>query len=196
MPGTRTEPFAATRHGPGVDLARRRRDDGRGAVGEEGVGDRSVGLGAVREVQATQLGRAEEDATARLARGEGAGDPQAVQGAVAAHEADVGPLDGRVELQASIRRRSNPGAANPVHETVTRCVIEAGDTPDRASATPAARRASGHDDLLVAPHPPAGRRAPLRRRDGVGDGLPLVEDRDVPARDPGQAVKERQAFGL
>ena len=82
--------------------------------------------------------------------------------------------DRRVEPQRLDQARGrNPGAANPVHETVTRCVIESAATPRPLQRL--GRRSTGQrrDDLLIAPPSSSPSTARPRRLDGVGDVVPL-----------------------
>ena len=68
-------------------------DDGGGSVGEEGVGDDFIGVPAVLMVEAAEFNGADEGNGGGVRGGVGVGDTQAVQEAVAAHEADVGAGD-------------------------------------------------------------------------------------------------------
>jgi hypothetical protein len=90
-----------------------RADQGRGAVGEQGVGHGQVGVPAEPEVQAAQLRGAEQDAGRRVGLDEGPRDPQTVQRPVAPHEADVGAPDRRVEAQFPDQRQVEAGGREP-----------------------------------------------------------------------------------
>ena len=70
-----------------------------------------------------------------------AGKTEGVERGVATHEADGGPLDTRAERQPLDQRKVHPGAANPVQETRSRCVMSR-KSSSRSSAAANARSAA------------------------------------------------------
>ena len=65
-------------------------DQGGGAVGEQGVGDHFLAVPAIVVMQAAELDGAQENAGTGVGLGVGVGGAEAIERAVAAHEADMG----------------------------------------------------------------------------------------------------------
>src|SRR5262249_16946025 len=75
--------------------------NGSGAIGEKSVGDHFLRVPSVVIVQAAQLDGAKEPSSARVGTGESLGDAQSIESAMAAHKADVRPLDSGRQIQAA-----------------------------------------------------------------------------------------------
>ena len=119
--GTSTDPLAATDQAASSWSAAG--DQGRRAVGEEGVGDRPFRARPEGEVEAAQFRRAERHA----APGSLTASARATRKPFKAPWQPMKPTWVRwteaFNPRSRINFRSTPGAAKPVQETVTRCVM-------------------------------------------------------------------------
>jgi hypothetical protein len=99
--GVREQAGAGGGYAPGIRRTSGSRDpnEGRGAIRKESARDNLIGIPTVLEMNAADFDSAQQDACEGIGAGDGANNLQAVQGAVASHEANMSALDSAADCK-------------------------------------------------------------------------------------------------